>query len=169
MRRSPRHVMATFLHGILSRTNRWSILIRRCCAGSRRRVFLSTSGTFAAFVGCDASGGTGKPAVAYEAARSNARAALFIDSDGSGACLSNASRFTSGCRYLSERSVRATLRALASYSAASASSLTVNWGSLTPTARRWQFMARSRSFSLSSIASLAGRSLAILPLHYGSM
>ena len=76
----------------------------------------------------DASGGTGKPAVAYEAARSNARAALFIDSDGSSACLCNASRFTSGCRYLSERSVRATLRALASYSAASASSLTVNSG-----------------------------------------
>ncbi len=74
-----------------------------------------------------------------------------------------------GGYYLSERSVRATLRALASYSAASASSLTVNWGSLTPTARRWQFMARSRSFLLSSIASLARRSLAILPLHYGSM
>jgi hypothetical protein len=45
--------------------------------GSRRRVFLATSGTLAAFVGCDASGGTGKPAVAYEAARSHARAAFY--------------------------------------------------------------------------------------------
>jgi hypothetical protein len=46
-------------------------------AGSRRRVSLATSGTFAAFVGCHASGGTGKPAVAYEAARSHARAAFL--------------------------------------------------------------------------------------------
>src|ERR1019366_8391739 len=46
-------------------------------AGSPRRVFLATSGTFVVFVGCDGSGGTGKPAVAYEAARSHARAAFL--------------------------------------------------------------------------------------------
>ena len=48
--------------------------------GSRRRLFLATSGTFAMFVGYHAGGGTGKPAVAYEAARSHARAALLLTS-----------------------------------------------------------------------------------------
>ena len=43
-----------------------------------RRVFLAAGlGTFAPFPGCDGSGGTGKPAVAHEAARSHARAAFL--------------------------------------------------------------------------------------------
>jgi len=67
-----------------------------------------------------------------------------------------------GGNYLSMRSVWATARDLASYSAAIASSLRVNSGSPMPTARRRQFMARSRSFSLSS-ASFANRSLVISP------
>jgi hypothetical protein len=40
--------------------------------------FSCDKGTFAVFVGCDGSGGTGKPAVAYEAARSHARAAFYV-------------------------------------------------------------------------------------------
>jgi hypothetical protein len=39
---------------------------KRQPAGSRPAGFFATSGTFARFVVCDGSGGTGKPAVAYE-------------------------------------------------------------------------------------------------------
>jgi hypothetical protein len=39
--------------------------------------FSCDKGTFALLAGCDGSGGTGKPAVAYQAVRSNARAAFL--------------------------------------------------------------------------------------------
>jgi hypothetical protein len=47
-------------------------------APSRRAGFSCDKGTFALLAGCDGSGGTGKPAVAYEAARSHARAAFYV-------------------------------------------------------------------------------------------